>query len=432
MLLAWLAAGAAGCHWPIPDPLWWAWGLALGLFALAFGVRGAPGRSPAPAEASASGETPPVVRPETRPDEIEHLSDLLEELGRLQNSQDLLERYRCFIHLAEGCLQQSLGPCGISLWCPDHAYRDLVECVIQPTLTGASRPGISRAARSIERSPCRVALDSVVIRDVLKTGQAYGGFAADRIALLAGQTPDSSLAFDACIPLYRPYGQPLLILAECTETRRQSATAGAFERTVRMIRFFWKQLQAANQRQWLADHDEASGSLREEVFLAQGQAWADECRRRDELFVVAVLSVRGFRRMFAGESARWRRLSGLIGRCLRTTLAEYSERFLLGKMADDVFAWLIPGSDGFLWRCRMEGFLKRLESEIVQAGAADKPAVPAVELQWHLGDHRGYRGDLEALLNEIYRRMFCPLPQEVPPVHRLALSRAQEDVAPCR
>jgi GGDEF domain-containing protein len=335
------------------------------------------------------------------------LQSILEELNVMQTSDDLLERYRSFVRVIESSVQRALGDCGVSLWCPDHGNEKLVECVIHPTQGNQNQINTEsvRTANSW-RTPCEVPLDSVVIRDSLKSGRAYCALTTDSENLLAGRAVEATLPCDACIPLYRSYGQPLLIQVERTGSRRELCTPEEFHSTVKLIRFFWKQLQSTNQRQWLVEHDEPTGALREEAFLAQGQGWSDRFARRDELFSVVVITVRGFRSMFAGESARWRRLSGILGRSLRRNLTDQCDKFLLGKMADDVFALLLPGIDQFLCETTMQRIFDTLETELLQEPRVRSLETPAVDLQWSGADHTQYEGDLEQMLNDLYCRLF--------------------------
>jgi len=382
----------------------------------------------------AATELPPAAATKAA-GENTFLHRILEELSLMQNSDDLLERYRGFVRVIESSMQQALGDCGVSLWCPDHGYENLVECVIHPSHSNSSRIHTkSWPTASRWRRPCEVPLDSPVIRESLKSGRAYCAVTTDSENLMAGRAAEATLFCDACIPLYRSYGQPLLIQVERTGSRSPTCKPEEFHRTVKLIRFFWKQLQATNQRQWLVEHDEPTGALREETFLAQGQVWSDRFARRDELFSVVVITVRGFRSMFVGESARWRQLSGILGRSLRKILSEQFDKFLLGKMADDVFALMLPGIDRFLCESTMHRILKSLERELLHNQENNLPEIPVVEMQWTDADHKQYEGDLEQFLNDIYCRLFSRSETVEIFEHRIALNEItrQTEVSSCK
>ena len=422
----------------------WQWFLliaAVGLVGFTFGVKHAAAVTEPNAMTSIQAHASPEQaerQPAEEPKadyENTYLHGILEELSLMQNSEDILERYRGFVRVIESSLQQVLGDCGISLWCPDHGYQKLVECVIHPTQGNQSRINTKLLQKTNRwRTPCEVPLDSPVIRDSLKTGRAYCAVTTDSENLMAGRAAEATLPCDACIPLYRSFGQPLLIQVERTGSSMPLCKLEAFQRTVKLIRFFWKQLQATNQRQWLAEHDEPTGALREEAFLTQGQAWSDRFARQDELFAVVVITVRGYRSMFAGDSARWRQLSKTLGRSLRKILTDQFDKFLLGKMADDVFALMLPGIDQFLCETTIHRILKRLEQEILQEPEDNLSEIPFVDIHWAGADHTHYEGNVEELLNNIYCRLFTRREHSNVFAHQIALNERDRktEVSSCK
>jgi hypothetical protein len=361
-------------------------------------------------------------------EESAYLGEILDELTLMQNSEDLLERYQVFVRMAQKSLNHVLGCCAVSLWCPEHDYRNLIECVIRPggePVHGGLSSSSNNASR---RDPCRMPIDSQVIRDTLKTGKPYLASASSRAALVTGNAEDS-LRTDACLVLYREYGQPLLINAELIGVDSKGGDAEAFPAAVRLINLFWRQLQAANQRQWLAEHDEPSRALRDEVFLRQAQEWASNLSRRDELFALVVITMQGFRSMFAGSSDQWRCLSGLLGRCLQEVIGAQGEKFLLGKMADDVFALVLADKDVFLADVLMRSVVEKLGPQMNQDTALSTLNVLAVDIQWSIADHKQYQGDMERLLNKVYRRLFTRAQNKHRNTHRIVLEDESSEVA---
>ncbi|MCP4708111.1 MAG: hypothetical protein GY869_05765, partial [Planctomycetes bacterium] len=183
-----------------------------------------------------------------------------------------------------------------------------------------------------------------------------------------------------------------------------------------------------NQRQWLIEHDPTSRALRDEIFLQRGQAWAEKFKRRDDLFTLVVITVQGFRSMFSGNSQQWRRLSAIVGRCLNKVLHEKSPKYLLGKMADDVFALMLPSKDNFLTDAFMHSIAKYFGEEMIRDSATDALDMVAVDIQWAIADHQSYQGNLEQLLNRIYRDLFSQTDQEHKHTHRIVLSDPQNEV----
>jgi len=335
-----------------------------------------------------------------------YLRGILDELSLMQGSGDLLERYQCFIRVAENSLYHVLGPCSVSLWCPDHEHTNMIECVIKPSekLDDSSGPGWANTHQM--RQPCQVPLDSEVIRRAIKSGEPYIAFMDNTGDLMAGCATETSLPCDACVPLYRTYGQPLLIVAQRHRNVAVNFCPEDFDAAVKLINLFWKHLQTTNERQWIIEHDTSSGALRDEVFLRRAQSRAKQACRCDEPFTLVVITVRGFRSMFAGHAGQWRTLSGLVGRSLIKILSVKNEEFLFGKMADDVFALMLSRTDEFLARAMMDTLSGRLAQEIKNDPLIKGLDVGAIEVCWSLADHRRYDGAMEVLLDEIYRCLF--------------------------
>ncbi|KPK78239.1 MAG: hypothetical protein AMJ79_00060 [Phycisphaerae bacterium SM23_30] len=367
---------------------------------------------------------------QNNPQESDYLRGILNELSLMLSSNDLKERYQCFIRVVESSLEHALGYCGVTLWCPDEECENLIECVIEPSRTKSRFP----AGAAPLRVPCRVPLDSQVIRDSLLTGEPYLGLVKGANQVMLGRTPEATLQCDACIPLYRNYGQPLLISVERIEEMGRKCRREDFQASVQLINLFWKQLQSTNQRQWLVEHDQTSGALRDEVFLRQGQTWANTYQRRDEPFTVVVITVRGFRSIFTGNSQQWRRLSKVVGRCLNKVLREKSSKYLLGKMADDVFALMLPSKDNFLTDAVMHTLADRFGQEMVSDKAIETLDILAVDIQWSIADHNSYEGNLEILLNKIYRRLFSRNHEDHKHTHRIILNEQSGtvEIQPCK
>jgi len=340
------------------------------------------------------------------------LTVILRELNAMQRSEDLLERYRSFVRLVEDSLRQAVGPCSVSLWCPAEDGGELIECVIRAVGEGR------------ERQPYRVPLDSPAIRGALRGGGSFLCVSENEGGLLAGREPEASLACDGCVVLERPYGQPVIVLIERPRRRPRPGSVEGFEGAVQLVRFFWEQLQAANQRQWLAEHDHASRALRGEVFVREAKRRADEWVRGDEPFAVVVLTVRGFRSMFARDARQWQRLSGLFGSCLEEALRGRGGSFLVGRMADDVFAVLLGGADAFLAEAMMGSLCGKLEQQMTRTGQWRTLDVEAVDVRWAVADYRAYGGWPEQWLNAVYRQLFSR--EGVQPRGRELLLRAGE------
>ena len=334
------------------------------------------------------------------------LKGILSDLSFMHHSDDLYERYQCFIRMIEDGLGQVLGSCVVSLWCPDRDEQDLVECVIQPREVFDGHVGVA-GPEGGER-PCRVELGSDVIREVLRTGEPYlsSHWHLPETSIEAGG--GRMLHCDVWIPLFREYGRPVLVGAQRTGKGPRKMDRKTFDSVVELIRLFWTQLQATNQRQWMIEHDSSHGVLRAAAFLDHTQNLATRFIERDELFSVVVISLDGFRRMFSGQSAKWRSLSGCFTESLTGVFQAKREDYLLGKMADDVFALFLPRKDAFIGRVMMEQLVEDLKEKMCGSGVAEKLGVMAIDIQWSILDHRRYRGSIEGLLNEIYRGLFDP------------------------
>lgn len=343
-------------------------------------------------------------------DTADFLRGVLEEISFMQCSEDLFERYQYFTNLAEKVLNHTMGPCNISLWCPDYDYANLIECVIKPATHTESNSPIALNSRAQTRQPCQVPLDDNAIIESLKSGKPY--LAELRAPGQGGSSSELVLKCDGCIPLGRQYGQPLLVnieldqMAHGQESFDKNKREEKFATAVKLIGLFWKHLQATNQRQWMTEHDEPSGALRDETFLEQGQSRALKCVQRDEPFAVVVITLRGFRSMFAGNSQQWRSLAGLIGRSLKKKLTEKKKEFLLGKMADDVFALMLPCTDEFLAQNIMDTIVGQLEEQITEDEAVGSLDVMAVDIQWTVAGSNMYKDNLVGMLEGIYRRLF--------------------------
>jgi len=231
--------------------------------------------------------------------------------------------------------------------------------------------------------------------------------------LVSGVKQEAQLLCDGCIPLFRKYGQPLLVVIKWREgvKKKEYSSKGKrqseFKAAVKLINLYWQQLQGHNQRQWSLEHEEWSGALRGDVFLEQGQSRIQSCQRRDEPFALVVLTLKGFRRMFAGHSQQWRSMSGLVGQSLSRILQKREREFLLGRTADDVFVFLLSRTDEFLAGNIMLAAAKELDKEISGHGLTKSLDVMAIDMQWIVEGSKHYEGDLGVMLDKMYRRLFC-------------------------
>ena len=387
----------------------------------------------APADESSCDSTTHQVSGSCRnPDAAIYVPGILDELCLMQGSDELLYRYQCFTRLVEKVLNYALGPCGISLWCPDREHRNLVECVIKPAL----KRDVGSSADLLElpetRSPCRLPLNVPEIIESLESGTAFLASDAHRRYPDKGRNNTRSLICHACIPLYREYGQPLLINVEFSNKHRgrpgqqKNSEKEGFSTAVKLVRLFWNHLQATNQRQWSIEHDPDSGVLRSDMFMWQGQNLAQQCRERDELFSVVVITMRGFRSMFTQNAQQWSRLAGLFGRCLDKVLSGKSEDFLLARMADDVFAVLLPRTDEFLARSIMRAVTERLAVEMNRDQAVKTLDAMGVDIQWTLADQKYFAGSFEKMLEKMYRRLFTRGPNKQDQTYKIILKKHTE------
>ena len=383
-------------------------------------------------ESSCDSTTHRVSGSGPNPDAAIYVPGILDELCLMQGSHELLYRYQCFTRLVEKVLNHALGPCGISLWCPDLEHRNLVECVIKPALKGDVGSSADLLELPETRPPCRLPLNVPEIIESLESGTAFLASEAHRRYPDKGRNNTRSLICHACIPLYREYGQPLLINVEFGNKhqgrpgRQKNSEKEGFSTAVKLIRLFWNHLQATNQRQWSIEHDPDSGVLRNDVFMRQGQNMAQQCRERDELFSVVVITMRGFRSMFTQNAQQWSRLAGLFGRCLNKVLSGKSEDFLLARMADDVFAVLLPRTDEFLARSIMRAVTERLAVEMNRDQAVKALDVMGVDIQWTLADQKCFAGSFESMLEKMYRRLFTCGPNKQDQTYKIILKKHAE------
>ena len=329
-----------------------------------------------------------------------YLRTVLDELAEMQGSEDLLGRYRCFANIIEICLRESLGGCRISLWSPDQSGKSLVECMIRPS-RGRADSAFSQEVFS--RRPCRVLLDSAGIKHALKSGEAY---LADPGNTGAYSFEGTTIKTHACIPLYREHGQPLLINVELLDGQQGQGGGLDFRTAVDLISLVWNQLQATNQRQWAVEHDELSGVLRDDAFLAQSQLAADSAMHEGKLFGMAVITIKGFRGMFAGHSRQWRDLTGLLARCINETLKQQERPFLLGRTADDVFALMLHNADDFLAEATLKHVMQNVDNQLPSSPLAGELNMDVLELRWAVTDQRSYKGKVQQQLDRLYDRLF--------------------------
>ncbi len=349
----------------------------------------------------------------------------LEQIARLQTGGDLLERYQIFLRLVQNILQPVLGNCQISLWCPEENYESLVECRFSADAKSGSP---TSSGPDSARTACRVPLENPEIQKSLRTGNPYLITPTRAEYPFVGQVHSPAFPCDACIPLFRDYGQPILIHVICPGLDVKRCRREEFLSAVNLIRLFWDQLQTANQRQWSAEHDEGSGALREEAFLFKAQSAAQRCYQRDEPFALAVITFRGFRNMFAGHAQQWRALAGILGRRIRSVLRETDTEFLLGKTADDVFVLMLPQKDEFLAQALLANLLTRLRDVLPEDKMLQSLDVTGLELQTAAADQKQYQGNLETLLNKIYRRLFCRADNRQNRIYTVSLRHAGQEV----
>lgn len=353
------------------------------------------------------------------------LHTVVKELSQMQASHDLLERYQSFGCMIEASLIRALGPCQVTLWCPDNRWENLVECVIQ------QMAGPGTAAGELEpqdRNPQHVPLDSRIIEHALRSQKPYLAYDPSVARLMVSYAPEGSLRSEACIPLERRYGQPLVInvngIADPTKVRPED-----FYLAADLIGLFWQQLQATNQRQWMIEHDQTSRALRDDAFLTQAQQRAERAHQAEQPFAVMVLTLHGFRGMFAGHAHQWRELSGIIGRRLYQALADHKQEFLLGKMADDAFAVLFMDTDESLAYTIVREVMNSLQWRLPQDTTLQRLEVMAVEMRWAGADQRQFSGDMSDMLNRIYRRLFIRGQNKWEHVYHIELGQAAGGVS---
>lgn len=352
-----------------------------------------------------SATTTGTAAPPTPPTEM--LRNMLDELTQMQKEDDLAARYQCFIRVIESALRHALGRCNVSLWVADGEHENLIECLIRPSQSIDTADDLHASVRK-RRDPYILPIDSPNIRRSLETGQPFLIDASSAEGVIAGQSPDLQLRHSGCIPLYRQYGEPLLIVFEHMRGGVGKGRKKAFLGAVELIEMFWNHLQATNQRQWMVEHDPDTEAVRANTFLDAAQGWADRLQRDDELFTLVVVTVQGFRKMFAGTSQKWNHLYGSISRGINRILTQRDDQFLLGTMADDVLALLLPGKDAFLSRALMSGIVKTLAEQLKSETPEGLSGIMAISIKWRLVDHREYRGNVQVLLDETYSRLFGP------------------------
>ena len=344
----------------------------------------------------------PDVRREAR---VEMLRGLLDELTQMQKENDLRRRYQCFLRVIESVLRETVGPCGVSLWVPDTEHENIIECLIRPKHSSEHNRGSLAGAR-MGREPFSLPIDSANIRRSLQTGRPFLVERSGLNGIVAGHSPTVALRHDGCIPLCREYGEPLLVILEHTKGGIKSSRRKEFDSAVEMIEMFWNHLQVTNQREWMVEHDPATEAVRADAFLNGAQSWVDDLHRRDELFTVVAITVQGFRRMFAGTSQKWQNLYSTVCRSVNRIFTERGDEFMLGTMADDVLAVLLPGKDTFICRAVMSAVMKKLQDELRSARGEGLSGIAAVNIQWRLADHNEYCGSIQGMLDQAYGDLF--------------------------
>ncbi|MCK5271614.1 MAG: hypothetical protein KAJ52_03515, partial [Sedimentisphaerales bacterium] len=136
--------------------------------------------------------------------------------------------------------------------------------------------------------------------------------------------------------------------------------------------------------------------------------------------------MRGFRSMFTQNAQQWSRLAGLFGRCLDKVLSGKGEDFLLARMADDVFAVLLPRTDEFLARSIMRAVTERLAVEMNRDQTVKTLDVMGVDIQWTLADQKYFAGSFEKMLEKMYRRLFTRGPNKQDQTYKIILKKHTE------
>ncbi len=330
--------------------------------------------------------------------DVHFLREVICELTALQQNDDLLERHQSFVHLVKQTLERVLGPCSVSLWCQDDNAAHLVECMILFNPANTAVPPV--------HEPCRLPLDNPAHRLMLETGKPYLAFGPQAGADSMINPLEGSLPCLAGLILERPYGRPVLINVDRLHDAERPINPRAFHLAVDLIRLIWSQLQAANQRQWARDHDPVSRALWDDVFVERAEQWACRAKQNDELFALAILALHGFRGMFAGQAHQWRQLSGAVSRILDQTLKQHGRAFILGRMADDVFALYLPHADNFITGTVTGRLSQALTADMPVEAHRQRWNMPGLELRWGYADSRDFHGSIMDMLNRQYRRMF--------------------------
>ncbi|MBN2211284.1 MAG: GGDEF domain-containing protein [Sedimentisphaerales bacterium] len=330
--------------------------------------------------------------------DVDFLRDVIGELTSLQQDDDLLERYQCFTRLTKQAMERVFGPCSVSLWCQDDSGARLVECMITSN--------IAPVGASSHREPCRLPLDNPVHRLILETGKPYLAFASKANISSSVNPLEGTLKCLAALVLERPYGRPVLVNVDRIHDAERNINPRSFYLAVDLIRLMWSQLQAVNQRQWDKDHDPISRALRDDVFLERTEQWARQAQKSDQLFAVAVLALHGFRGAFAGQAHQWRQLSGAVSRIITETLNQRGRIFLLGRMADDVFALYLPHADSFIAQTVTQHLTHMLATALPVEAQKQRWNLSGLELRWGRTDIQDYCGSMTDLLNRHYRLMF--------------------------
>ena len=353
------------------------------------------------------------------------MKGILTGLSVMHHSQDLYERYQCFVQVIENGFNEVFGPCNVTLWCPDKNNDKLVECVIQPNISIRNGSGEFAESHFRDRQACEIPLDIDIVKKALATKQPC----LVTNVIKQYQSPGLQPKFDVCIPLFREFGQPVLVMARRIKNAGTPFSTEVFLEWVEIIRHFWQQLQATNQRQWRVEHSELDGVLRDQFFLERAESLVSDWNQKNELFSLCVVSIGGFRQTLGGQADLWRRMTGLFGRSLDESLVNRKEEFLLGRMADDVFVVLLPRKDRYIAQVCFEQVLDGLSQMITARCESERIYNRVMELQWSLADHTDYRGSVATLLSEIYKGLFETGESDHAKFHRLLADNLCDEVS---
>jgi GGDEF domain-containing protein len=353
------------------------------------------------------------------------MKEILTGLSVMHHSQDLYERYQCFIQVIENGFNEVFGPCNVTLWCPDKSNDKLVECVIQPNISLRNASGEFVDPHMRDRQACEIPLDIDIVKKALATKQP--SLVTDVIKQY--QSPGLQPKFDVCIPLFREFGQPVLVMARRINNAGMPFNTEIFLEWVEIIRHFWQQLQATNQRQWRVEHSELDGVLRDQFFLERAESLVTDWSQKNELFSLCVISIGGFRQTLGGQADLWRQTTGLFGRSLDESLINRKEEFLLGRMADDVFVVLLPRKDRYIAQVCIEQVLDGLGQRIATRCQSERIDNRVMELQWSLADHTDYRDSVATLLSEVYKGLFETGESDHAIFHRLLADNLCDEVS---